>query len=104
MTQAPSRDGQHKGDSLIALFCVALLLIVGCGGGSTSVQVPPRGPPAPPPFQARAFPGDFFMRLPTGSTGAPIPSAAYDQALKEIFVSDPNTNSVEVYSTVDEHK
>jgi IPT/TIG domain-containing protein len=40
------------------------------------------------------------MRLPTGASDGPIPSEAYDPALKEIFISDPNFNSVEVYSTV----
>jgi len=44
------------------------------------------------------------MRLPTAASDGPIPAAVYDQALKEIFVSDPNFNSVEVYSTVDGHK
>jgi hypothetical protein len=44
------------------------------------------------------------MRLPTAASDGTIPAAAYDQALKEIFVSDPNFNSVEVYSTVDGHK
>jgi len=44
------------------------------------------------------------MRLPTAAGDGPIPAAVYDQALKEIFVSDPNFNSVEVYSTVDGHK
>ncbi len=108
MKQAHSRDRQRRQNFRVAwpivAFLFPVLLIVGCGGGSTSVQPPPSGPPAPPPppaFQARAFPGDFFMRLPTAADDGPIPAAAYDQALKEIFVSDPNFNSVEVYSTVD---
>lgn len=65
---------------------------------------PPAGPPPPPSFQARPFPGDFFMRLSTAGIDAPIPAAAYDQALKEIFVSDPSFNSIDVYSTVDGHR
>jgi hypothetical protein len=56
-----------------------------------------------PGVQARAFPGDFFIRLPTAASDGPIPAAAFDQALKEIFVNDQNFNSVEVYSTVDGH-
>jgi hypothetical protein len=83
---------------------VMLLVVVlsGCGGGMSSAPPPP--PPPPPAFQSRPFPGDFFIRLPTAASDGTIPAAAYDQALKEIFVSDPNFNSVEVYSTVDGHK
>jgi hypothetical protein len=107
MNQAPSRNGQRKGSCLVARLSVTLLLammlIAGCGGGSSYIQPPPIVPPPAPPFQARAFPGDFFMRLPTATGDGPIPAAAYNQALKEIFVSDPNFNSVEVYSTVDGH-
>lgn len=89
---------------LFARMTIFLLVIMpcGCGGGTSSAPPPP--PPPPPAFQPRPFPGDFFMRLPTAAGDGPIPGAAYDQALKEIFVSDPNFNSVEVYSTVDGHK
>jgi hypothetical protein len=112
MNQAPGRNGQRKGSCLAAWLSVALLfrwmLIAGCGGGSSSIQPPPVAPPAPPPvppaFQPRPFPGDIFMRLPTAAFDGPIPAAAYDQALKEVFISDPNFNSIEVYSTVDGHK
>jgi hypothetical protein len=88
----------------LAWLTVFLLVVVlsGCGGGTSSAPPPP--PPPPPAFQPRPFPGDFFMRLPTTASDGTIPAAAYDQALKEIFVSDPNFNSVEVYSTVDGHK
>jgi hypothetical protein len=88
----------------LAWLTVFLLVVVlsGCGGGTSSAPPPP--PPPPPAFQPRPFPGDFFMRLPTAASDGTIPAAAYDQALKEIFVSDPNFNSVEVYSTVDGHK
>ncbi|MGC1414132.1 MAG: IPT/TIG domain-containing protein [Candidatus Acidiferrum sp.] len=44
------------------------------------------------------------MRLPTANVDGTIPAEAYDAALKELFISDPNFNSVEVYSTVDGHK
>ena len=81
------------------ILCLTLLVCCGQGQGSGSV-----GPPPPPAFQPRPFPGDFFMRLPTTAGDGSIPGAAYAQALKEIFVSDPNFNSVEVYSTVDGHK
>lgn len=81
-----------------------VIMLCGCGGGTSSAppSVPP--PPPAPAFQPRPFPGDFFMRLPPAGGEGPIPAAVYNQALKEIFVSDPNFNSVEVYSTVDGHK
>ena len=91
--------------SLLFPWLTTLLLVImlcGCGGGTSSAPPPP--PPPPPAFQPRPFTGDFFMRLPTAASDGPIPAAVYDQALKEIFVSDPNFNSVEVYSTVDGHK
>ena len=91
--------------SLLFPWLRTLLLVImlcGCGGGTSSSPPPP--PPPPPAFQPRPFPGDFFMRLPSAAGDGPIPAAVYDQALKEIFVSDPNFNSVEVYSTVDGHK
>jgi len=53
---------------------------------------------------ARPFPGDFFMRLPSVANGSPTLAGAYDPNLKEVFFSDANFNSVEVYSTVDGHK
>src|SRR5882724_8721701 len=91
--------------SLLFAWLTTLLVIMLCGcGGGTSSAPPPPPPPPPPVFQPRLFPGDFFMRLPTAASDGTIPAAVYDQALKEIFVSDPNFNSVEVYSTVDGHK
>lgn len=53
---------------------------------------------------ARPFPGDLFMRLPSVANGSPTLAGAYDPNLKEVFFSDANFNSVEVYSTVDGHK
>lgn len=53
---------------------------------------------------ARPFPGDLFMRLPGAEIGRPTLAGAYDEVLKEVFYSDVNANSVEVYSTVDGHK
>ena len=53
---------------------------------------------------ARPFPGDLFMRLPGAEIGRPTVAGAYDEVLKEVFYSDANANSVEVYSTVDGHK
>ena len=91
----------------VRLCCLAAILIVaGCGGSNSSMGPtggPPPPPPPPPPFQPRAFPGDFVFRLPNQGTGAPIPSAAYDSATKEVFFSNPDMNAVEVYSTVDGH-
>ncbi len=76
----------------------------GCGGSpSQSSGGGPPPPPPPPPFQPRPFPGDFFIRLPNQGTGAPVPDEAYDFATKQVFVSDPDVNAVEVYSTVDGH-
>ena len=76
----------------------------GCGGGSS--QLPPGGGPGPGgnPFQARPFPGDFFMRLPTLEGTGRVPHAVYDPSLKELFVSNRDANAVEVYSTVDGHR
>ena len=94
----------HSSVCLLFAWLTTLLLVImlcGCGGGTSSAPPPP---PPPPAFQPRPFPGDFFMRLPMSASDGTIPAAAYDQALKEIFVSDPNFNSVEVYSTVDGHK
>lgn len=93
MWQVPSRSGLPA-----ILLAYLLTLTFGCGGGSASSPSPPP-PPPPPAFQPRAFPGDFFIRLPTSADDGPIPSEAYDLALKEIFISDPNFNSIEVYST-----
>lgn len=108
MKLVPKRNVKREGHSVDARLAAALLfpllLIAGCGGGGSYTQPPPVAPPAPPAFQARPFPGDFFMRLPTAAFDGPIPAAAYDQALKEIFISDSNFNSIEVYSTVDGHK
>jgi IPT/TIG domain len=53
----------------------------------------------------RPFAGNFFMTLPGAETiGRPTLSAAYNANLKEVFYSDANFNSVEVFSTVDGHK
>ncbi len=43
------------------------------------------------------------MRLPNYDGGFAIPYLTYDPALKEIFVSNPDIDAVEVYSTVDGH-
>jgi len=52
----------------------------------------------------RPFPGDLFMRLPGAEIGRPTLAGAYDEVSKQIFYSNPNFNSVEVYSTIDGHK
>ena len=104
MKTAPVGVSRGRVSPLFPWLTTLLLVIMlcGCGGGTSSAPPPP--PPPPPAFQPRPFTGDFFMRLPTAASDGPIPAAVYDQALKEIFVSDPNFNSVEVYSTVDGHK
>lgn len=86
----------------VALFFLAVALI-GCGGGVSSQPPPGGGPPPPPPFQPRAFPQDYFMRLPTQDGTQFVPDAAYDPSIKEVFVSNPDVNEVEAYSTVDGH-
>ena len=53
---------------------------------------------------SRPFPDDLFMRLPGAEIGRPTLAAAYDEVLKEVFYSDSNFNSLEVFSTVDGHK
>jgi len=90
-----------------ALGVVVILVALGggCGAGSSS---PPASGGLPGSgggsFQPRPFPGDYFMRLPNQDGGAWIPYGAYDQVLKELFVSNPAINAVEVYSTVDGHR
>lgn len=74
----------------------------GCGG-SPSQSSGGGPPPPPPPFQPRPFPGDFFIRLPNQGTDTPVPDEAYDFATKQVFVSDPDVNAVEVYSAIDGH-
>ena len=54
-------------------------------------------------FTPRPFPNDFFMRLPSQDSGENVPHLAYDSALKEIFVCNPDINAVDAYSTVDGH-
>jgi hypothetical protein len=44
------------------------------------------------------------MRLPGAEIGRPTLAGAYDEVSKQIFYSNPNFNSVEVYSTIDGHK
>jgi WD40 repeat protein len=101
MTRAPCTNGQRKlyprVASLVIVLLIWLMLIFGCGVGSSTSSPPP---PPPPAFQPRPFPGDYFMRLATSAGDGPIPSEAYDPTLKEVFISDPNFNSIEVYSTV----
>lgn len=79
------------------------LWVSGCGGGNTSSSP---GSPEPPPggsFQPRAFPQDYFFHLPNQDGGAWVPHVIYDATLKELFVSNPDINTVEAYSTVDGH-
>lgn len=85
----------------VAFVVITLALgLTGCTGGTS--QSPSSGGPGSgtPPFQARPFPGDYFMRLPNWDGGTFVPDEAYDPTLKEVFVSDPDVNAIEVYSTV----
>lgn len=81
-----------------ALATTATAVFTGISGSLThtinlALQVSPR-----------PFPGDLFMRLPGAEIGRPTVAAAYDEVLKEVFYSDLNFNSLEVFSTVDGHK
>jgi hypothetical protein len=95
---------------LLRLFAGMFLIfaVFGCGGSSpapaTSGGTPGGSGTPPPPFQSRPFPGDFFIRLSPQAGNGYAANAAYDPVLKEIFASDPNTNAVEVFSSVDAHK
>ena len=108
MKHASDRSWRGEGLSFACLV-VVVILILGCGGcGGCGGSVPSQ--PATggvsgggPPFQPRPFPGDFFIRLSPQAGNGYGAAAAYDPTLKEVFVSDPNTNAVEVYSTVDSH-
>jgi hypothetical protein len=88
----------------LAALIVLMLGVGGCGGGSASSPASGGGSGSGGgPFQARPFPGDYFTRLPNQDGGTWIPYETYDPALKELFVSNPDLNTVEVYSTVDGH-
>ena len=91
-----------------ALWMVVILVNLGgggCGAGSSSPPASGGGSGSGGgSFQPRPFPGDYFMRLPNQDGGAWIPYEAYDPALKELFVSNPDINAVEVYSTADGHR
>jgi hypothetical protein len=81
-----------------------IVLISGCGTGSSYSTSSGGGPGSGgPPFQPRPFPGDFFIRLSAHIGNGYAADEVYDPALKEVFVSDPNSNAVEVYSTIDAH-
>jgi IPT/TIG domain len=80
------------------VFLILILCLVGCGGGTSSPSSSGSG--SAPPFQARAFPGDYFMRLPNWDGGTFVPDEAYDPTSKEVFISNPDMNAIEVYSTV----
>lgn len=92
---------------------VVLILSVTCGCGSTSSPSGSStqssgsggsGGSGGNSFKPRPFPGDFFIRLSPQAGNGYASAAAYDPMLKEVFVSDPNTNAVEVYSSADAHK
>jgi hypothetical protein len=81
-----------------------VLVICGCGGGASS-SIASNTPPASAgtPFQPRSFPGDFFVRLSPQIENGYAAEEVYDPALKEVFVSNPGNNAVEVFSTIDAH-
>jgi hypothetical protein len=101
----------------VGLVILLILLASGCGGGSAPGSGGGSGSSGGSgsggstggtgsgggSFQARTFPGDYFIRLPNQDGGSAIPSEVYDPALKELFISNPDINAVEVYSTVDAH-
>ena len=90
------------------IFLAALLGACGGGassstGGSGGTGGGPGGGGGGNSFTPRPFPGDIFMRLPNQDGGAQVPHLAYNSALKEIFVCNPDINAVDAYSTVDGH-
>ena len=91
----------------LALWSAGMLLVLvicGCGSGSSS-SIASNTPPASAgtPFQPRSFPGDFFVRLSPQIENGYAADEVYDPALKEVFVSNPGNNAVEVFSTIDAH-
>jgi IPT/TIG domain-containing protein len=101
----------HK-HMISGLGVLVLLAVCGCGASSSVSSTQSSGSggsggsggSAGNSFKPRPFPGDFFVRLSPQAGNGYAAAAAYDPALKEVFVSDPITNSVEVYSTVDAHQ
>jgi len=122
MSSASERRWQFEGLSFL-IVGILILAAAGCGGTSPSQQATAGGPSsgggtgsAGGPgsggggtgsggntFQPRPFPGDFFIRVSPEAGNGYTAAAAYDPKLKEVFVSDPNTNAVKAYSSVDSH-
>jgi len=103
--------GSHSGIGKAVARCCAVLLLCAFGpgysGGGSSTTTPGKrtAHATPHPSQARAFPGDLFM-VPPGPLftpwGSGLPgTVVYDSKLTEVFISNPATNEVEAYSTVD---
>ena len=93
----------------LGLSVLVLLAVCGCGASSSVSSTQSSGSGGSGElvgnsFKPRPFPGDFFVRLSPQAGNGYAAAAAYDPALKEVFVSDPITNAVEVYSTVDAHQ
>jgi len=108
---------QVRRNTALRYWFIAIIIFVAtftsCGGGSGSTggSNSTRGSSSTggsnsggSTFQARPFPvGDFFVRLPNEGTDQNVPAVAYNPVLKEIFVSNPSKNTVEVYSNPDGH-
>jgi hypothetical protein len=107
MKHRADRSWRAGGLSFAGLIVVALSILAGSGCGGSAPSQPAtgggQGSGGGPPFQPRPFPGDFFIRLSPQAGNGYAAAAAYDPTLKEVFVSDPISNAVEVYSTVDAH-
>lgn len=105
-------DASPKTGLRIQLFTIVVVLTIAltaCGGGGgagsgTGGTTSNGGTSDGNSFQARPFPGDYSMRLPSTGTDSFNPSVSYNPVLKEVFASNPNLNTVEVYSTVDGHR
>jgi WD40 repeat protein len=85
-----------------------VVALAGCGGGggtTTGSTGGSGGSGGGNSFQARPFPGDFFVTPPASESGPSlVGNLVYDSRLKEFFFSNRAANDVEVYSTVDGHR
>ena len=104
----PSRQARLLSIACWSAAPFLIFSVAGCGGGSppSASPPPPSGPPPGPPFQPRPFLGDYYVRLSpqTLSGRGDAFDAIYNPVLKQVFVSNPDNNAVEVFSSIDARK